>query len=122
GSVVSVCFSPDGMRVAMESADLKHGEWVTTAQLWDARTGQELPGRPDFPLAASPLSPDGRYLALPRGDAVVLIDVSPPGEIELGARLWATRHDPWWHAEQAALLQKEQPSAAAFHRALAANV
>src|SRR5262249_51646676 len=93
--VRSMAFSADGTRLATASED-------QTARRWDARTGQELPGQPDVPLPqrGGAVSPDGKRLALAQGDVVRLIDLSAPPGQEVAARLWATRRDPSWHAEQ----------------------
>src|SRR5262249_14649737 len=91
-------------------------------RLWDARSGQELPGRPDFPFRGGPLSPDGQRLALIQGDRVRLIDLRLSDD-ETALRRWATRRDPGWHAAEADRLRKEgQPQAAAFQAALPAGV
>jgi uncharacterized protein with WD repeat len=116
--VRSVCFSPDGTRLATVSVD-------RTVRLWDARKGQELPGKLDFPVEALRLtvSPDGQRLVLYQGDVVRLIDLAVPSGREIDARLWATRRDPSWHADQVKALEKEaMPFAIAFHRALAAGL
>src|SRR5262249_14604235 len=113
----SVAFSADGTRLATASQD-------GTARLWDARTGQELPGKPDLPLSGqgSRVGPDGKRLALVQGIVVRLIDLTVPGA-EIAARLWATRRAPPWPAEQLqALGPGAPPLAVAFHRALAAGL
>jgi hypothetical protein len=57
------------------------------------------------------------------GDVVRLVDLTPPPGQENAARLWATRRDPPWHAEQVKALGKDAPPyAVAFHRALAAGL
>jgi hypothetical protein len=110
-----VAFSADGTRLATASQD-------GTARLWDARTGQELPGQPDFPVRDDRRSPDGKCLALSQGDTVRIIDLSLSAD-EIALRRWATRRDPDWHAAEAKRLQHEkQPDAAALHEALAAGL
>src|SRR5262249_49987133 len=110
--VYSVCFSPDGTRLATASGD-------DTVRLWDTRSGQELPGRPAFQARHTPGSPGGRRLPLIQGDR------APPPDLrlsddEIALRRGATRRAPAWHAAEAQRLTAEkQPSAAAFHAALA---
>jgi WD40 repeat protein len=115
GRVISVAFSPDGTRLATAS---QH----QTPRLWDAGTGQELPGGPDWPFRDNAVSPDGQRLALIQEDKVRLIDLRLSDE-EMARRRWATRRDPQWHdAEAQRLTADKQPSAAAFHRALAGGL
>jgi hypothetical protein len=105
-------FSPDGARLATR---LLGGG----TRLWDVPTGALLPGGPDFPLRATPLSPDGRRFALPQGDSVRVVDLSL-SDAEAALRRWATRPDPAWHSVEARRLSAErQPAASAFHAAFA---
>src|SRR5262249_17829620 len=70
--VNSVCFSPDGKRLASASHDGK-------VRVWDAQTGQEaLTLRSDTALVTSVcFSPDGRRLASAGGNR------GQPGEVKL---------------------------------------
>src|SRR5262249_33131196 len=45
--------------------------------------------------------PSQPLLALPVGNSVRLIDVSPPDAVERGYRAWRARFDPVWQEEQA---------------------
>src|SRR5205823_5324456 len=68
------------------------------------------------------LSADGRRLLLCLGDKVCLIGLRLSDD-EIARRRWATRPDAAWHAAEAQRLTAErQPSAAAFHVALAAGL
>src|SRR5262249_25642569 len=109
--VRSVSFSPDGTRLATTSAD-------GTARLWDARTGQELralKGHAGWVWCVA-FSPDGTRLATASDDKTARLWDSQFGN-DVARYLWATRHDPSWHAEQAkALGPNAPPFAVAFHR------
>jgi WD40 repeat protein/serine/threonine protein kinase/tetratricopeptide (TPR) repeat protein len=71
---VAVAFSPDGRRVLTVGAG---------ARLWDAATGG--PASPLIPLAGdlATVGPDGRRLAVARGDAVTLWELPPLGPLVL---------------------------------------
>ncbi len=88
-----------------------------TAKIWNAHTGQELhekPGHVAFYSEAT--SPDGRYLAHPDGNRVLVIDLVPSPE-EREYRLFWTRPRPDLHREKyiKAMIAKDA-FAARFHR------
>jgi dipeptidyl aminopeptidase/acylaminoacyl peptidase len=105
GLGAAVAFSPDGARLATASHN-------RTARLWDARTGQQLlefNGHIFMGQTASvksvAFSPDGTRLATAGLDWTArLWDARPINQglddEEVSYRLWATRGDPFWHAEQ----------------------
>jgi hypothetical protein len=73
--VTSVCFSPDGQRIASGSYD-----W--TVKVWDAHTRQELltlKGDTDS-VSSVAFSPDGKRIASGSGDLVIGIK---PGEVKV---------------------------------------
>jgi WD40 repeat protein/tetratricopeptide (TPR) repeat protein len=111
--VHSVAFSPDG--TTLWSRDDGGG-----VKAWDIETGKELPnpGEPPPFAGRGARHPSLPLLALPEGDTIRLIDLSPPAADELAWRERKARFDPFWHEEQA---QENEESgdwfAAAFHRA-----
>jgi hypothetical protein len=111
GAVEAVAFSPDGRRLA--SRDQK-GDTI----VWHPSTGQKLDEPFRFALDSdNSRSPDGQTLAVPQGDAIILVDLRPPDEWELGQRLYHARINPHRHGEQADAAAKDQDwSSVAFHR------
>jgi hypothetical protein len=96
GLDTSVAFSPDGSRLVVRNP-------VNGVKAWDLRTQEETP--PPNPLPRFPghgdVSPDGRFLALPVGDVVQVIDTRLSGE-ELAYRRALAAPDPARHAWEAA--------------------
>jgi WD40 repeat protein len=115
--VCSVAFSPDGTRLATASTD-------KTARLWDVHTGHallELKGHTDS-VESAVFSPDGTRLTTTSRDGTArLWDARPVTrrleEEELAYRLWATRGDPFWHAEQLQTARKANDWYAAVYHA-----
>ncbi len=109
GEVYWVAFSPDGKRLT------SHAQ--TSTIVWDLATGQPVPGATPTNQRGPERSADGRRLALYRKTIVRLVDLSClPDADELSYRAWATRPDPFWHADEAARLARQgQWFAAAFH-------
>lgn len=72
-TIYSVCFSPDGSRLASSS-------WDRTIKLWDTITGQEvitLQGHTDGVQSVA-FTPDGKHLASASRDGTIKIwDASP---------------------------------------------
>ena len=71
GWVYSVCFSPDGRRLAS-------GSWDNTMRLWDVETGacvKTLEGHGQFVLSVC-FSPDGKQLASGSDDKTVRLWLS----------------------------------------------
>ncbi|MEO2089345.1 MAG: WD40 repeat domain-containing protein, partial [Gemmataceae bacterium] len=83
---LNASFSPDGARVVLQG--------FFPGQVWDARTGRELPGEPpppaQFPRTA--VSPDGRWIAHPVGNRVELLPLQPDAA-ELAYRRAVTEPD-----------------------------
>src|SRR5262249_31180497 len=100
GTVDSVAFSPDGAHLTSRSGN--------EVRVWEIVTGRPL-------LQAKPTaginerrSPDGRWLAVPDGNSVRLLDQSwTPDAVELASRLWATQSDLAWHAMQLQTARKD---------------
>jgi WD40 repeat protein/tetratricopeptide (TPR) repeat protein len=116
GSVYRVAFSPDGQRLATASWDQTARRW--DMRVWDARTGTQLSGVPDFPLFnARHLDPSGNRLAIANGNLVQIIDIEKPDADELLIRRRVTQLDHAWHAAEAQRLEKDGLwFAVAFHR------
>jgi tetratricopeptide (TPR) repeat protein len=111
--VRSVAFSSDGKTLWSRDGS-------GTVKAWDLDSGKELshPGSPPRFAQAGDLHPSLPLLALPQGNTVCLIDLSPPDADELAYRESKARFDPFWHKERAE--ESEQAKAwfaAAFHRA-----
>jgi WD40 repeat protein len=113
--VSSVSFSPDGTRLL--SQDQKGQKLI-----WDLKSGKVLPdGNVDaFPAGNdSSKSPDGRWLAIPSVNDVLLVDPAykqTPSE-RLRRKLLA-RPKPRWHSKQFRSAQSEkQWYPAVFHAA-----
>lgn len=88
--VSSLCFTPDGKRLASVG--------FRTVKLWDVATGQELLGLPATANQASRIrfSGDGRYLAMSQNYELSLWDPEPSNE---GADSDASRAIAW-HTQQ----------------------
>jgi WD40 repeat protein/tRNA A-37 threonylcarbamoyl transferase component Bud32 len=107
--VRSVAFSADGTRLTSSTG----AEQI----VWDLATGERLDGAEAAPATNRARSPDGRWVAVPHGTTVRLVDLEPQLDPEeLADREWATRPDAGWHADEAARLAGVgRWFAAAFH-------
>ncbi len=105
-----VAFSPDSRRIITRDVSGK-------AIIWDASSGERLPGEKPFQGVDGPRSPDGARLALTEGSIVRVYDLSAPFQAARTARLTRmAQPDPEWHREQAQQsLQSENWFAATFH-------
>ena len=67
-SVISVCWSPDGIYLAS-------GSWDETVIIWDANSGEKLKTLKGHSKDVNSvhLSPDGMYLASGSGDKTIII-------------------------------------------------
>jgi WD40 repeat protein/serine/threonine protein kinase len=113
--VLSVSFSPDGTRLLSRGG---RGENL----IWDLKSGKVLPnGNVDeFPAGNnSSKSPDGRWLAIPQTNDVLLVDLAykkTPRERQ--RRKLLARPKPHWHRKQFQAAQSaKQRYAAVFHAA-----
>jgi hypothetical protein len=83
---------------------------------WDLTTGKPVDGPAEKTVAASPRSPDGRWIAVAGGKLIHLHrlpDGSEPGEE--GWRWWIDPA-PWWHTRLARAAEESgEWFAAAFH-------
>jgi hypothetical protein len=114
-SVTSVGFSPDSMRLLSQDESGKQ-------LIWGLKSGAVLPDGnvEEFPAGNdSSKSPDGRWLAVPSGTDVLLVDLAyrkTPREQKRRGALASPK--PRWHSEQ---FQEAQSSkqwyAAVFHAA-----
>jgi tetratricopeptide (TPR) repeat protein len=110
--VFKVAFSGDGKTLWSQEAS-----GVTKA--WDLKTGKEIenPGKPPAFGRQNDLHPSLPLLALPYGDTIHLVDLSPPDADELAWRKAMARFDPFWHEEQAKSGEAAKNwFAAVFHR------
>jgi WD40 repeat protein len=69
GSVRSAVFSPDGHRVLTVSDG-------NSVRLWDAEAGRQIPTFTGVGLGAAAFSPDGRLVAMPEANTVVVRDAN----------------------------------------------
>jgi tetratricopeptide (TPR) repeat protein len=110
--VNDVVFSADGETLWSHEAS-----GVTKA--WDLKTGKEKekPGKPPAFGRQNDLHPSLPLLAVPCGDTIHLVDLSPPDADELAWRKAMGRFDPFWHEEQAKSSEAAKNwFAAVFHR------
>jgi hypothetical protein len=105
-----VAFSSDSRRIVTRDASDR-------AIVWDASSGERLPGEKPFQGVDGPRSPDGSRLALVEGSVVRVYDLGGPFQAARSARLTRMAQlDPEWHREQAQQsLQSENWFAATFH-------
>jgi WD40 repeat protein len=115
GRVTSVSFSPDGTRLL--SGDDKREKLI-----WDLKSGEVLPDGNVEDFSAdndSSRTPDGRWLAVPSGTDVLLVDLAykkTPRERQ--RRKLLARPKPRWHRKQFLAAQSaKQWYAAVFHAA-----
>ena len=109
-AIESVAFSANGKRIFSRDSSSK-------LVAWDTETGQILPGinAADPGAISSPLSPNGKKLALPVSNWFYLVDLDLSPE-ESAYRENMSRVKPWWHRERALYFEREkQAYAAAFH-------
>jgi WD40 repeat protein len=107
--VFSVSWSKDGSRIVSTDAG---GQRL----VWEASTGKRLNDAP-VPLLAAPSarSPDGKHLAIPSSNDVLVVGLQLDDEERL-RRLWLMRHDPQWHVQKRLEFEKEKNAyAAALH-------
>jgi WD40 repeat protein len=92
GGVQSMAFSTDGTRIVIRA-------YNKTVKVWDAQTGEELPGEaiPET-VAGGQTSPDGRLFAHLDGNRVELIPLKLDAE-EIAYRLLHTRPNPGRYQE-----------------------
>jgi tetratricopeptide (TPR) repeat protein len=90
--VFSVCFSPDGKRLISSDANQKQ-------IIWDLSTFKSLPTAEDQSLPGSPISPDGRWIALAEDNVIYVWPRLSAEERPQLRRL--SLPDPAWHEEQA---------------------
>jgi hypothetical protein len=111
----SVSFSPDGTR-------LLSGDYGNQKLVWDLKTGKVLPNgnAEEFPAGNdSSKTPDGRWLAIPSMDDVLLVDLAYKKTArERQRRKLLARPKPRWHRRQFVAAQSaKQRYAAVFHAA-----
>src|SRR5262249_35105327 len=83
----------------------------------DVATSKRAPDGNPTPDLDQSRSPNGRWAAVPDGKIVRVVDLTwTPDPDELAYRLWATRGDPAWHAEQLQTARKANDwYAAVYH-------
>ena len=109
--ITSVAFSPDGTRIYSEDSSGARTVWNSNngAQVKDEEWAEQV--------SLQSVSPDRRWLAVPSGSDVLLVDLefkSTPRE--KAYRVAKARLNPFWHRQQAVLAEKEKDwFAATFH-------
>ncbi|MEZ5940613.1 MAG: AAA family ATPase [Planctomycetaceae bacterium] len=95
--VFNAAFSPDGMQIATRDSGQRVLLWD-----WQAGNSQEADALPDWARHSAARSPDGRWLVVPKGNDVMLVDLdykkNPREQAYLKSK---ARPKPWWHVEQA---------------------
>jgi WD40 repeat protein len=107
--VARVAFSPDRPELTTDA--------YNQVFVWDVVTGQRLADGKPTPAPDRRRSPDGRWEPVLVDSSVYLLDLARGlGADERAYRLWATRGDPSWHAEELRVARKANDwPAAVFH-------